>query len=76
MGNALLGRVVNSLGEPIDGKGPIAGATTAPIEMIKRFIVLLLILILYPILTLCALCLANPALTAITDMTATSSGGE
>ncbi len=27
VGDALLGRVVNTLGEPIDGKGPIAGKT-------------------------------------------------
>jgi F-type H+-transporting ATPase subunit alpha len=32
VGDALLGRVVNSLGEPLDGKGPIEGATSAPIE--------------------------------------------
>jgi len=34
VGDVLLGRVVNSLGEPIDGKGPIEGATTAPIEKV------------------------------------------
>ena len=34
VGDSLLGRVVNSLGEPIDGKGPIEGATTAPIEKV------------------------------------------
>ena len=34
VGDALLGRVVNSLGEPIDGKGPIEGASTAPIEKV------------------------------------------
>ena len=34
VGDALLGRVVNSLGEPLDGKGPIEGATSAPIEKI------------------------------------------
>jgi F-type H+-transporting ATPase subunit alpha len=30
----LLGRVVDSLGEPIDGKGPIEAAARAPIESI------------------------------------------
>ena len=32
VGDALLGRVVNALGEPIDGKGPIATTQTRPIE--------------------------------------------
>ena len=32
VGEKLLGRVVNALGEPIDGKGPIDYATTRPIE--------------------------------------------
>ncbi|MBQ7088895.1 MAG: F0F1 ATP synthase subunit alpha [Clostridia bacterium] len=32
VGENLLGRVVNALGEPIDGKGPIATAATRPIE--------------------------------------------
>ena len=33
VGDGLLGRVVNTLGEPIDGKGPIAGQTIAlPLE--------------------------------------------
>ena len=32
VGEALLGRVVNALGEPIDGKGPIASTETMPIE--------------------------------------------
>ncbi len=31
-GRALLGRVVNALGEPIDGKGPINAETTYPVE--------------------------------------------
>ncbi len=33
-GEALLGRVVNALGQPIDGKGPIESNTSAPIEKI------------------------------------------
>ena len=33
-GDALLGRVVDSLGMPIDGKGPIESSTSAPIEKI------------------------------------------
>ncbi|MBR6675866.1 MAG: F0F1 ATP synthase subunit alpha [Clostridia bacterium] len=32
VGEGLLGRVVNALGEPIDGKGPITYAGTRPIE--------------------------------------------
>ena len=32
IGEALLGRVVDALGRPIDGKGPIAAELTAPIE--------------------------------------------
>src|SRR5687767_10629794 len=32
VGKALLGRVVNMLGEPLDGKGPIASDTTYPVE--------------------------------------------
>jgi F-type H+-transporting ATPase subunit alpha len=34
VGDGLLGRVVNSLGEPIDGKGPIEAAGNSPIEQI------------------------------------------
>lgn len=34
VGEALLGRVVNALGQPIDGKGPIAAQRTEPIEKI------------------------------------------
>lgn len=34
VGKALLGRVVNALGEPIDGKGPIKAETTYPVERI------------------------------------------
>ena len=33
VGNGLIGRVVNALGEPIDGKGPIAAESYRPIEM-------------------------------------------
>jgi len=34
VGEGLLGRVVNSLGEPIDGKGPIEAAASSPIEKV------------------------------------------
>jgi F-type H+-transporting ATPase subunit alpha len=34
VGDALIGRVVNPLGEPIDGKGPIDAKTTRPVERI------------------------------------------
>ncbi len=34
VGEALIGRVVNSLGQPIDGKGPIATSQTSPIEKV------------------------------------------
>ena len=34
VGEGLLGRVVNSLGAPIDGKGPINAASTSPIEKV------------------------------------------
>ena len=34
VGEEMLGRVVNSLGEPLDAKGPIESATTAPIEKV------------------------------------------
>ena len=34
VGPELLGRVVNALGEPIDGKGPIKTAVTAPVEKV------------------------------------------
>ncbi len=34
VGDALIGRVVNPLGQPIDGKGPIETKTTRPIEKI------------------------------------------
>src|SRR5262245_56272951 len=32
VGKGLLGRVVNTLGEPLDGKGPITADTTYPVE--------------------------------------------
>lgn len=34
VGDALLGRVVNALGQPIDGKGPIETTETSPIEKV------------------------------------------
>src|SRR6201990_209153 len=34
VGNELLGRVVNALGQPIDGKGPVNAKKTAPIERV------------------------------------------
>lgn len=34
VGEALIGRVVNALGEPIDGKGPINTKETAPVEKV------------------------------------------
>ncbi len=42
VGRALLGRVVNTLGEPLDGKGPIKGDASYPVEktapgIIKRY---------------------------------------
>ncbi len=36
VGPELLGRVVNALGEPIDGKGPINAKHTAPVEKSRR----------------------------------------
>ena len=33
-GDAMIGRVVNPLGQPIDGKGPIAASATRPLERI------------------------------------------
>jgi len=39
VGDAMLGRVVNSLGQPIDGKGPIATQTYLPIERIAPGVV-------------------------------------
>src|SRR5206468_6335208 len=34
IGEALLGRVVDALGNPIDGKGPVSTTQTAPIEKV------------------------------------------
>src|SRR5262252_5447926 len=34
VGKGLLGRVVNALGQPLDGKGPIKTETTYPVEKI------------------------------------------
>ena len=34
VGKSLLGRVVNVLGQPVDGKGPIRSDTTYPVEKI------------------------------------------
>jgi len=34
VGEGLLGRVVDALGNPIDGKGPIEAATTSPVEKV------------------------------------------
>jgi F-type H+-transporting ATPase subunit alpha len=39
VGKGLLGRVVNPLGEPLDGKGPIASDTTYPVEKIAPGII-------------------------------------
>jgi F-type H+-transporting ATPase subunit alpha len=39
VGKALLGRVVNSLGQPIDGKGPIATEVAYPVEKIAPGII-------------------------------------
>ena len=39
VGDAMLGRVVNALGQPIDGKGPIASEKQAPIERIAPGVV-------------------------------------
>jgi F-type H+/Na+-transporting ATPase subunit alpha len=38
-GKALLGRVVNTLGEPVDGKGPVHAETTYPVEKIAPGII-------------------------------------
>src|SRR5712675_210685 len=39
VGKGLLGRVVNILGEPVDGKGPIKSDTTYPVEKIAPGII-------------------------------------
>jgi len=39
VGEAMLGRVINSLGQPIDGKGPIHTEATSPIEKIAPGVV-------------------------------------
>src|SRR5687768_8251675 len=39
VGKGLLGRVVNSLGQPIDGKGPIKSDTSYPVEKIAPGII-------------------------------------
>src|SRR2546422_6551303 len=39
VGEELLGRVVNALGQPIDGKGPVVSKQTAPIERLAPGVV-------------------------------------
>ena len=39
VGNAMIGRVINAVGQPIDGKGPIATDRTRPIERIAPNVV-------------------------------------
>ncbi len=39
VGKALLGRVVNALGEPVDGKGPVASQAAYPVEKIAPGII-------------------------------------
>ena len=39
VGTGLLGRVVNTLGEPLDGKGPIAAHATYPVEKLAPGII-------------------------------------
>src|SRR5579872_5459101 len=39
VGKGLLGRVVNSLGQPLDGKGPVSATTNYPVEKIAPGIV-------------------------------------
>ena len=40
VGDALIGRVVNPLGEPIDGRGPISTSKTRPVERVAPNVVL------------------------------------
>jgi F-type H+-transporting ATPase subunit alpha len=39
VGDAMIGRVVNSLGQPIDDKGPIATTATLPVERLAPGII-------------------------------------
>src|SRR5207244_12187725 len=39
VGDALIGRVVNSLGQPIDDKGPIAACGTIPVKRLAPGII-------------------------------------
>src|SRR5215213_6628455 len=39
VGKGLLGRVVNTLGEPLDGKGPIASTASYPVEKLAPGII-------------------------------------
>src|SRR5579872_5963099 len=39
VGKGLLGRVVNALGQPVDGKGPIKSETSYPVEKIAPGII-------------------------------------
>ena len=39
VGEAMLGRVVNALGRPVDGKGPVATSETAPVERVAPGVV-------------------------------------
>src|SRR5436190_7576902 len=39
VGKGLLGRVVNTLGQPVDGKGPIKNETSYPVEKIAPGII-------------------------------------
>ena len=39
VGEAMLGRVVNALGQPVDGKGPIVTTATSPVERIAPGVV-------------------------------------
>src|SRR5213079_425571 len=39
VGKGLLGRVVNTLGQPVDGKGPIKSETSYPVEKIAPGII-------------------------------------